>query len=325
MYRFDTRPFAPDAIDPATATFNAQLEATLAALPPPYTFEPKLIREVRESGQSIFGPIPRSAMAQNRTISGPSGNLTVRVFEPDQVKGVYLHLHGGGWSLGRAHHQDERLEEIARRCSIAVASVDYRLAPEHPYPAGPDDCEAAALWLAQNAKAELGSDCLVIGGESAGAHLSVVTLLRMRDRHGFSGFAAANLAYGMYDLSLLPSAARWGQRNLVLSTPIIEWFVNMFIPAKDRRDPDISPLYADLSGMPPALFTVGTLDPLLDDSLFMHARWGAAGNEAELALFPGGIHGFNLFPIELGRQADARVDAFLVKAVARGQTGRTRS
>ena len=155
----------------------------------------------------------------------------------------------------------------------------------------------------------------MIGGESAGGHLSAATLLRLRDRHGFTGFAAANLIYGVYDLTMTPSQARWGERNLVLSTPIIAWFYDQFIPAERRRDPDVSPLYADLSNMPPALFTVGTLDPLLDDSLFMHARWVAAGNEAELAVYPGGVHGMDAFPTPLARDATSRMHAFITRAV----------
>jgi acetyl esterase/lipase len=193
-----------------------------------------------------------------------------------------------------------------------VVSVDYRLAPEHPFPAGPDDCEAAALWLAGRAAAEFGTTRLWIGGESAGAHLALVTLLRLRDRHGLRPFAGANLAYGAYDLSMTPSQRRWGERNLVLSTPILGWFYDFFVPGPERRrDPDVSPLYADLAGLPPALLTVGTLDPLLDDTLFLHARWIAAGGGAELAVWPGGIHGFDAFPTRLSRAARERMDAFL--------------
>lgn len=91
-----------------------------------------------------------------------------------------------------------------------------------------------------------------------------------------------------------------------------------------RRDPDVSPLYADLRGLPPALFTIGTLDPLLDDSLFMYARWVAAGNNAELAICPGGVHGFTLFPIPLAQQALDRMAGFLTDTVATtGDAGRS--
>jgi acetyl esterase/lipase len=111
---------------------------------------------------------------------------------------------------------------------------------------------------------------------------------------------------------MTPSVRRWGERNLILSTPILEWFLDHFVPdARRRGDPDVSPLHADLSGLPPALISVGTLDPLLDDSLFLHARWLAAGGRAELAVYPGGIHGFDAFPGELGRRARQRIEAFL--------------
>ena len=213
--------------------------------------------------------------------------------------------------LMRPYYFDETLAETSRAAEVAVVSVDYRLAPENPYPAGPDDCEAVAVWLAEKAKSEFGSDKLVIGGESAGANLSVVTLLRMRDRHGFTGFSGANLPYGGYDLRMTPSARRWGERNLVLTTKLIEWFHDCYAPRELWSDPDVSPLLADLSDMPPALFSVGTLDPLLDDSLFMHARWLAAGNEAELAIYPGGAHGFPAFPIGIAREANERVRSFI--------------
>ena len=313
-------PFSPEAIDDETRKIVEQVEKILSETPSIHTLEPEQIRQARREGRGWQGPIVRVDNGTDRTIQGPAGPLGLRVFVPDEVRGVYLHIHGGGWTLGAADQQDILLWMVARHCKLAVVSVEYRLAPEDPYPAGPDDCEAAAAWLVVNAHREFGSGRLLIGGESAGAHLSAVTLLRVRDRHGFTGFAAANLTYGMYDLGFTPSVARWGERDLVLSTPIIEWFTNHFVATKEqRRDADVSPLYADLSGMPPALFTVGTLDPLLDDSLFMYQRWLAAGNQAELALYPGGIHGFNAFPSSLGKRAHQRIDSFLQGALERSE------
>jgi len=233
---------------------------------------------------------------------------------------VYLHLHGGGWVLGSSHQQDVGLWRLANEAQVAVVSVDYRLAPEHPYPAGPDDCEAAALWLVESAAREFGTERLVIGGESAGGHLAAVTLLRLRDRHGVADrFVGANLVYGAFDLSMTPSQQRWGDRNLVLSTPIMAWFYDCFLPghATDgRRDPDISPLYADLAGLPPALFSVGALDPLLDDSLFMSSRWRAAGNDATLLVYPEAIHGFNAFPLAVSGLANTAQWEFVARSLA---------
>jgi acetyl esterase/lipase len=310
----DPQVFDPEAVDPETAKFNKKIEQLLATMPPTHKRTPQKIREERESGKSWLGPIKRLDEAQDRVVQGRNGDVPIRVFVPDQVKGVYLHIHGGGFVLMRAYYFDEALAEIANRCHVAVVSVDYRLAPEDPYPAAPDDCETVAVWLAEKARSEFGSERLIIGGESAGGNLSVVTLIRMRDRHGFSGFSGANLVYGCYDATMTPSQRNWGERNLILSTPTIAWFNDHYVPTGKRGDPDVSPLYADLSNMPPALFTVGTLDPLLDDSLFMHARWVAAGNESELAVYPGGIHVFNLFPIKIAQEANDRAHDFITKA-----------
>jgi len=256
--------------------------------------------------------------AETRTIRGPGGELPLRILRPKgEVRGVYLHFHGGGMALGSEDMMDPALDALANAAGAVVVSVGYRLAPEHPYPAGPDDCEAAALWLIEHARRELGSERLVIGGESAGAQLSAITLLRLRDRHGATPFRAANLVYGCYDLTLTPSVRNWGERYLILSTPIVEWFAPMWVPDRARRaDPDVSPLRADLRGLPPALFSVGTLDPLLDDSLFMAARWTAAGNRAELAVFPGGVHGFNLFPLPIAKELNRRCHAFVAEALS---------
>jgi acetyl esterase len=238
-----------------------------------------------------------SSRARTMTITGKDGNeIPLRVIAPAQPRGIYLHLHGGGWVLGGADMQDPMLERIVDNTGQAVVAPGYRLAPEHPYPAGPDDCETAAAWLIQHGKREFGTDVLTIGGESAGGHLTAVTVLRMRDRHGYTGFRGANIVYGAFDLAMTPSQRQFGNTRLVLRT------IDM---------PDISPLYADLNNLCPALFSVGTKDALLDDTLFMHARWVAAGNQAELAIYPGGAHGFTLFPSDLSKSATATMDAFL--------------
>ena len=308
-------------IDEARA-FNAQLGALIATQPPVYTRPPEVSRQVRREGKGIFPAPVFLEEARDLEIAGRGGPIKVRLIRPDQKPvGIYLHIHGGGWTLGEHDMQDDALKLLANETGLCAASIGYRLAPEHPYPAGPDDCEDAVLHLLEhgaellNAPARFG-----IGGESAGAHLAAVTLLRLRDRHGIKHrIAAANLAYGAYDMTGTPSAILWGDRNLVLSTPIIKWFVNNFLPDagfEQRREPDISPLYARLDDMPAALFSVGTLDPLIDDSLFMAERWRAAGNHAEVAVYPEGVHAFNAYPTALARKGNARQFEFLRKALS---------
>ena len=158
---------------------------------------------------------------------------------------------------------------------------------------------------------EVGLQITVIIAGSERLHASYLLFLRMRDRHGYTGFLGANIVYGAFDLSMTPSQRLFGNTRLVLRTIDMQQFYNAFLPTiADRRVSDISPLYADLKNLCPALFTVGTKDALLDDTLFMHARV-AAGNEAELAIYPGGSHGFTLFPNDLSKSAIARMDAFL--------------
>jgi acetyl esterase len=307
--------FLDESLDQETRKLNAGIQEMLSALPPTYTLPPQVIREARERGEGLW-PTRRLEEIEDRLIPGPAGDVLLRVYRPEKIQGVYLHIHGGGFMLGRAHHSDEPCFRIAKACQVATVSVDYRLAPENPYPAGLDDCQAVALWLVEHMGEEFGTKRLLIGGESAGATLSVATMLRMRDRHGFTGFSGASLTYGVYDLGGTPSSRNWGEeRPLILTSKTMKWFNENYAPKEQWRDPYVSPLYADLQRMPKALFTVGTLDPLLDDSLFMASRWMAAGNEAELAVYPGGIHAFNAFPIPLAEKANSRIIDF-IKEVA---------
>jgi len=310
-----------------TRAFNAELERLLATMPSVDTVPPEETRAARREGRGIYPAPVFLPEARTLEIAGPGGPVSLRIIAPEHdPQGTFLHIHGGGWTLGENDMQDPRLDRLARETGLTVVSVAYRLAPENPYPAAVDDCEAAALWLlGDEAKATVGAaNALAIGGDSAGGHLAAVTLLRLRDRHGIAGaFGAAVMQYGGFDLSMTPSQRLWGERNLVLSEPIISWFVDQFLPSHDReqrRDPDISPLFADLSSMPPAIFTVGTQDPLLDDTLFMEARWRAAGNVAELRIWPEAPHGFLSLPMTVADAALSAEHDFLRRTLGVGPT-----
>ena len=307
----------PAAADPETLAIARDLEARLAGAPSMHTLPVPLIRAARESGQSLWGPIVRRADAVEETIAGPGGPLVLRILAPANPRGVYLHFHGGGYALGAAHHADVRNGAIADQLGIAVVSVEYRLAPEHPWPAAYEDAEAAALWLVTHGPSRFGTDRYAVGGDSAGATLALAALLRLRDRHGLAGaFRAANLVYGVYDMRLTPGARNWGPRNLVLSTPIMAWFVAMFVPDPAMRDtPEASPILADLAGMPECLLSVGTLDPLLEDTLNLHARLAIAGVKTDLRVEPGAVHGFNALGGAAAGRANAAIDAFLARTI----------
>jgi acetyl esterase/lipase len=279
------------------------------------------IEELRRSAPGAGGALRAeqpSKLALERVIDGPGGPLRLRVLGSGEVRACYLHLHGGGWALGGADRQDQTLLRFASAARLAVVSLDYRLAPEHPHPAARADCVAAIRWLAANGQRELGEARLIVAGESVGAHLAALALLALRDRGELEAVAAANLAYGVYDLSMTPSARRWGDRRIVTSTPDLAFFAEQYAPSERHRDADVSPLYADLSGLPPALFSCGTLDPLLDDTLFMAARWQAAGGKAQLAIYPGAPHEFlNLRdPISAQHHARERMIGFIEHVLA---------
>jgi len=301
-----------------TRAFNAELERQLATLPSVHTLPVEETRQARREGRGIYPAPVFLPEARTIEIDGPAGSIPLRVIKRPEGEswGAFLHFHGGGWTLGDHDMQDVRLMRLAEATGLTVISVGYRLAPENPYPAGPDDCEAAALWLLTTEGKELAGDGpLAVGGDSAGGHLAAVTLLRLRDRHDITGaYAAAVFQYGGFDISMTPSQRLWGDRNLVLSGPILHWFADQFLPGYDpeqRRAPDISPLFADLRDMPPAIFTVGTEDALLDDTLFMEARWRRAGAPTELQIWPEAPHGFLNLPMSVTDAALSAEHGFL--------------
>lgn len=321
MSYLDPKLFADDAIAPETRQINAAIVAAMKDMVDWWVAGAQTVRDARARGEGPFPPAAKSDRARWIEIEGPAGTLKLRAIPPADgaSRGVYLHIHGGGHVLGAADQQDRLLERLADAAKLTALSIEYRLAPEHPFPAGPDDCEAAALWALDNLR-DFGGDRFAIGGESAGAHLSALTLLRTRDKLGRCPFQAANLVFGVYDAGMTPSQRAFGNaERLVLRTLDIEKFSAAFLPGlseAEKRAPHISPLYADLRGLCPALFTVGTKDALLDDSLFMHARWIAAGNAAELDIYPGACHGFIAFPYAQAFASIQRQGAFLNAALA---------
>jgi len=310
-------PFDADAVSPQTAAFLADLSAKLAQLPATHEVPVALSRQARDEGQGAFPFHPPRPEAEEITIKGaPGGPARLRLQRPKgQASGVFLHIHGGGWTLGRPWHQDQRMRNLIEATGCATVSVEYRLAPESRWPACVEDCAAAARWLLDHVVELFGTDRIVIGGESAGAHLAATTLLTLKEEGRLAGICGALMCYGLYDLAMTPAAANWGARKLILSSPTIAWFIdNLGIPAERIHTPLASPLFGDLAGMPPALFQCGTYDPLLDDTAFMAARWAAAGSEAQTIWYPGGVHAFDYFDIPLGHQAIADGAAFLRQA-----------
>ena len=142
--------------------------------------------------------------------------------------------------------------------------------------------------------------------------------LALRGLRRTDPLAGLVLNYGIFDLALTPSMRSWGERKLVLTTRTVEWFADNLDPAAHHRGrPGLSPLHADLAGLPPALFQCGTYDPLIDDTLMMAARYVAAGNGADLALYPGGIHAFDAFDLDIARAFRARQAAFVDSCITR--------
>lgn len=305
---------------PETLAFNARLSALLKGAPAPEAEDISLMRQIRAAGKSILpisGPAPGAVWADLPADQIPPGGAgQVRLIEAEHSSGVYLHIHGGGWSIGAPDQSDGRNLTLSRAAGVTVISVRYRLAPEHRWPAQAEDCFAAAAWALDYA-AERGL-ALVIGGESAGAHLAAVTLLHLRAIGRLAPVAGAVLSYGAFDLRGTPSVLNWGEENLILSTPITAWCVEQLVgeTGVDLASPEISPLLADLTGLPPAYFICGTLDPLIDDTLFMAERWRAAGGQATLSIWPGAVHAFDYFVdpkhrLPIAAESDAAQAAFI--------------
>jgi len=318
MPQFDLKRLEDENIPSDTLKLNQEIIEAIESGPELWDLDRNLVRKARREGKGIFPLEPFDPEAETIEIEGKGDPIELRVIRPADrdERGAFLHVHGGGWVYGNADMQDQRLKEIADETGLACISVEYRLAPENPYPAPCDDCEAAAIWLATSAGEKFNTNFLAIGGESAGGHLAVNALLRLRDRHHLNPYHAAILIAGIYDLGMTPSAANFESNLILRHKDMVNFSACLLRNNEDRRDPDVSPLYASLHDMPPAHFSIGTQDPLLDDSVFMANSWKQSQNDTELDVYPGGCHVFQYFEkLEQSKQSRKAINAFLCRQI----------
>jgi acetyl esterase len=261
--------------------------------------------EELKAARSSLSAGPTESRAVERIARAGKREVPVRVTSPcaGGSRATYLDIHGGCFYMDSATRADARNAHLADALGVTVVSVEYRLAPEHAWPAAPDDCETAALWLVAEGLELFGTELMLIGGASAGATLATTTLLRLRDRELVHPIVGAVLQFGAYDLSGQSPGGRLYAD---------EWFIQAYAGhVPDRTDPDVSPLYGDLRGLPSTLLLVGALDVLLEDNLAMAARLSAAGNEVDLRVFPESMHGFTSHPTSMARAALDGVERWL--------------
>lgn len=268
---------------------------------------PASIEELQElRAKAVLPPLPGTVTVEHaEDASGRKVPLRIQLPENRKVRGVYLDIPAGGFYLSSAAAGDTRNLKLAESLGVAVVSVDYRLAPEHPWPAAPADCETAALWLIDQAEARFGTSRLVVGGSSAGATLAVTTLLRLRDKGLAGAFAGAALQFGTYDLSGLTAAGR-----LIAD----EYFLQAYVGhLGDRTIPDVSPVFGDLRDLPPTQLILGAADVLLEDNMVMAARLSAAGGDVDLRIYPESPHGFTGHPTSMAKAALNDREAWLAE------------
>lgn len=238
------------------------------------------------------------ARVEDRTIPGPAGEIPVRIYSPDATPGtprpVLAWFHGGGWVIGNLDGADPACRMIANAAGCVVVSVDYRLAPEHKYPAAAEDCLAATDWVSANA-GSLGADPtrLAVGGDSAGGNLAAVVTQLAKDMGG-PAIKFQLLVYPVTDHGFGTSSYQENAEGYLLTKASMEWFWGHYLNHEgEGAHPKASPLRAsDLSGLPPAWVITAEFDPLRDEGEAYAAALRAAGVKVEHKRYDGQIHGF---------------------------------
>jgi acetyl esterase len=290
-------PFDPLRLAPDVRELLAAMAASGA---PPLESLPLAQRReaYRQIGASLGGePVPvrevRALLAD-----GPAGKIPLRLYLPDRADGVpygvTVYLHGGGWTLGDLDSHDRICRRLVHASGCGVVSVDYRLAPEHPAPAGPEDVLAAIRWLASHAMSlGLDPERIAVAGDSAGGSLAAVACQRLR---GEVPLRAQVLFYPSTDLS--PAGEHFPSRYENGAVPpltleLMHALSSPFTEGFDTADTRLSPLReADLRNLPPALIVTAECDVLRDDGRYYRDALRAAGVPVEFVEVPGMVHGF---------------------------------
>jgi acetyl esterase len=298
------------ALHPQARAFFEQIEAM--GQPRLYELSPTEARLAVAPIAELIGEGPAVEDVHDISIPVGGAEIAARHYQPAGAQGTIVWLHGGGWVLDGLDGGDAMCRLLADSAGATVVSVDYRVAPEHPFPTPLDDCFDALKWIAERD----GSSPLVVGGDSAGGNMAAVCALRARDAGG-PALVAQVLVYPATDTDMTTASyvEHGSNQLLMLGTKEMEWFFDHYLPnAADRANPEVSPLRApDLSGLPPAIVVVAEYDPLRDDGLRYAERLSTAGVDVTLLHYDDMPHVFfsflNLF--ETGNKAVATVGSRL--------------
>jgi 4-hydroxyacetophenone monooxygenase len=282
-------------LDAATTELLAQFSAS--GTPP---LEQMTLAEARSLGgllRPMFGVGPAMHdVTDDEVTSGDGGSFRVRTYRPlARTTAVVVYFHGGGWTVGSVAESDVLMRRLAERTASTVVAVDYRLAPEHPFPAAVVDADAAVRWAASRLRDLAGGDVpLVVAGDSAGGNLATVVARRARDAEDGPDIALQVLVYPVTDCDLTTPSYLDPANQLMLTAASMRWFWNHYLPDPElRANPDASPLRAaDLAGLPPAIVVSAEHDPLRDEGEAYARRLAEAGVAVTHRRFDGQMHGF---------------------------------
>jgi acetyl esterase len=299
------------------------LEALDSGFPPVHTMTGAEARAVIRSRFVAPSSPEELGEVRDASVHGPAGDIAIRIYRPasrsDSVPTV-VYAHGGGFVFCDLDSHDGLCRSFANLIPAVVVSVDYRLAPEHRWPAGAEDVLAVTQWAARNADA-LGGDAsrVVVGGDSAGGNLAAAAALMARDR-GAPALAAQLLIYPMIAPAFDTESYRLFGDGFYNPRTALQWYWDQYVLSPDDREhPYASPLQAELSGVPPTVLLTAGHDPLRDEGIFFGDALGAAGVPITRRHYDGGIHGFMTMPIlDLAQQARAQVCADLSTILVAG-------
>ena len=278
-------------------------------------------RQMREGRAAIAGPVLPVASVQERQLPGPGAAIPVWIYRPSEQGDlpVLVYFHGGGWVIGGLDTHDNIARALCQYADCVVVSVDYRLAPEHRFPAALEDAYTATRWVAQNAE-ELGIDPsrLAVGGDSAGGNLAAAVAQQSYKDNNLN-IAFQLLIYPVTDVSLsFPSMQEFAE-GYRLTRAAMAWFIDHYLgPQGNRSDPRVAPLLSsDLSDLPPALVLTAGCDPLRDEGKAYADKLAQAGVEVEYRCFNGMIHGFFGMPgaLKMATKAQLYASAVLKRAL----------